>query len=266
MKPLLLTTLVDRRYWDYVDLFTWCAKKSYPEYDVKIFHREEIFPNHPNLGYTTNALRMVMPQELFSEYRYIYITDIDIMILREDPPLLDFHVKDMGHKCFSNSIRNAGNTYQSGGEVWRGNECLSGLHFCSREWFERVEPQAIKWRKYLGENEVWRGFDGRILYLICKEVGFPIPPKRGLIRRHHGIHLGTFRLWRDGLSHCNRIDAKPMTNEQAKQAWAKRVSPEKCRTWRRYMEDPQYQKIVSEIKDPTIRGYVRDLDSYARVH
>jgi hypothetical protein len=38
---LCITTVVDSRYWDWVELFTWCCKKSYPEYDVKILKKEQ---------------------------------------------------------------------------------------------------------------------------------------------------------------------------------------------------------------------------------
>jgi len=263
MNSLCITTLVDKRYWEYVELFTWCCKRAYPEYDVKILKKEELFPGYPDRGYTTNALRFLTGAAPYEGYSFIYITDIDIMILREKPTLLNFHQMDM-RGCFSNSIRGSSNKFSFKNETWTGHESLSGLHFCSREWFDHIEPQAKKYRELLKTAEVGRGFDGHMLYKMCKELGWPIPGKKKLIKRHHGIHLGTFRLWGEGKPLINRPERAgvPMSKDSADSAIRKRVKPWKINRWLKIMADPEYAAIKKRIHNTEILGILKKLEDF----
>ena len=262
MAKLLITTLVDSRYLDYVELFAWCAKRSYPEYSVKVFRKEEVFPGYPDRGYTTNALRMVVPASYYEEFDFIWVTDIDIMILREEPGILEYHAADLEGQCFSNSIRTASGTYSFGKQSWDGTQCLSGLHFFTPRWLTAIEPQAAKYRELLKTAEVGWGFDGRMLFLMCKNLGYKIPGKKPLIKRHHGIHIGTFRLWGEGLQYVNRPGSDPMTKEQADSCIKKRVKDWKVTRWKEYMQDPMYSHIVSRMTNPDVISQVKKLEEY----
>jgi hypothetical protein len=208
---------------------------------------------------------MVMYPKYFSNHKFVYISDADILILRTNPTLIEVHLDDLTGP-FSNSIRNASNIFKCGNDTWNGTECLSGLHFCTKSWFDQVEPLAAKYREFLKTAEVGRGFDGRMLWLMCKKLGFPIPGKKKLIKRHHGIHIGTFRLWDEGKPYINRPGAAPMTKEQAEFCIHKRVKSYHLAKWKEYMRDPEYEAIVGRMHNPEVISYVRKLEAYARLH
>ncbi len=261
MKPLLLTTLVDRRYWDYVELFTWCAKKSYPEYDVKVLRKEDVFPNHPDLGFTTNALRFLVPPQYYDGYQYVYVTDIDMLILREVPPLLEFHLMDMTGP-YSNSLRHESNKFACDEERWNGSQSLTGLHFFHRDWLALVEPLAVVYRKILEQKAVGRGYDGHMLWSMCQQLGLSLPGKKSLVGRHHGIHLGSFRLYRP---HEKAPDSRWALSEREVIAKLnKRVGPW-VSAWNEYREDPQYGAIVGRLgHDTTAYQMLQRLTMYCR--
>jgi len=268
MNKLLITTLIDDRYRDYAELFIWCCHKSYPDYDIKILRKDKVFPDYPDNGYTTNALRMVVPPEHYEGWDYVFITDIDILILRTEPTLLDIRLADMEKDktvCYANSIRTKSSIFTNGTESWNGTQCLSGLHFCTQEWFKRVEPYAKYYRDYLKAAEVGRGFDGRMLYYMVDQLSLPISPKHKLIKRHHGIHIGTFRLWDEGLKYINRPGAEPMTAQQARHAAEKRVDSQKVKIWKQYMADPEYAQIVSRMTNPDVICQVKKLEAFCNV-
>lgn len=255
---LCLTTVVDEYYAAYIPMFVWCAKKAYPDYHVRIYVRgkcppcdgaeiiQDAFAGYPKCGNNTIALRFVLPPEDFKKFDYIYITDIDMMLMKESvcgtgfATLPDFHLAEMQktNLCYSNSIRNS--------KHWKGTESLSGLHFCHRDWFDAVERSVINYRQYLKEVEVRREYDGHMLYNIVKDSGMGLPGKYRLVKRHHGIHLGNFRLF--------KRYGKLKT----------RMPRQKCRTWRSYVADPEFKKICDKAaaRDDLILVQLRKLEAH----
>lgn len=260
----VITTVVDRRYWDYVGLFTWCCNKSYPQYDVKILRKEEYFPEHPDDGYTTNALRFLTGYAPYRGYDHVYITDIDMMILPEKPSLQEFHVTEI-HKysrCYSNSLRNRHHVFECDGESWCGNECMSGLHFCTPEWFDRTMWSQAFYRQELIRKKVGRGYDGRMLYLMARDNGINLPGKHNLLKRHHGIHVGTFRLYNPSDPSINKLERKKNPVRRGLEEINKRISEEKKAIWRSYIRDRKYRDIVSRIKNNEVLNAVNSLERY----
>ncbi len=262
MMKTVITTMTDKRYAFYAELFRWCCKKSYPQYDVIILNKNAVFPGYPDNGYTTNALRFLTGYGPYEGYDNIYITDIDMMILPEIPRLHDFHLREMKNRCYSNSLRNKHHTFELNGETWNGLYSMTGLHFCNKEWFDRVEKSAEKYRKFLKTNIVGRGFDGRILYLMAKENGLGLPEKHKQIKRHHGIHIGTFRLYDKHNPKINELERKNSPVAGGIEAIRKRVDARKCEIWRRYIKDPDYSKIVSRIKSDEVLSMVKKLEAF----
>jgi hypothetical protein len=233
---LCLTTVVDQNYAAWIPLFVACAKKSYPGYDVRIYVRgthqpvenaeivQNAFKEYPDCGNNTIALRFLLPQGEFKNFDYVYITDIDMMIMKESvcgtgfSSLHEFHLKEMEKTglTYSNSIRNS--------KHWKGVESLSGLHFCHRDWFDQIERSAIHFREYLRTVEVRREYDGHMLYLMVKDSGLGMPGKYKLVKRHHGIHMGNFRLF----SRYGKLKA--------------RMGRQKCRAWMSYLGDEKFKK------------------------
>lgn len=254
LKPeVCITTLIDERYAAYAPLFTWCCRKAYPQYAVKLFFRGPaqsisgaeciggIFEDYPNEGPTTTALRFLLPGDYFRDHRYVYITDIDMMIMTENPTLDAFHKEEMRQNklCYSNSLRNP--------DHWRGSESLTGLHFCALEWFSIVRNAAKQYGEFLKKNSVRREYDGWMLYRMTVESGLGLVGKYPLVQRHHGIHLGNFRLFKNHKKLVKRMDV-----------W-------KCMRWMKYMAGPQFAELCSKVQDSTVRNQLAALDKHCEM-
>ena len=258
---LCITTVVDRKYQQYLPLFIYCTKKTYPDYHVKIFLIDElseyvkkalklikmdyelvsgVFEDWARPSqYSPISWRFVIPKEHFEGYHYIYITDIDMMIMPEKVPLLNFHLNEMGETGlnYSNSLRAKSH--------WMGRESLSGLHFCSYGWMNDVEKVMDKYRIMLKNGDVGekREYDGHMLYLMTKESGLRTPPKLPLKKRHHGIHIGTMRLYNDEASLRARINT------------------DMSQKWKTLRKDSVFKKILKIVsQDANLKRYTRRLD------
>ena len=107
---LLITTVVDENYQHFMPLFIYCCKMSYPEYDIKIFTDGTLsfnvaaafklipsgfdivlyyFKDWEHHTYSPISWRFAIDKEEYKGYDYIYVTDIDMMILREKVDLIN---------------------------------------------------------------------------------------------------------------------------------------------------------------------------------
>jgi len=236
-----VTTVVDRNYIDYVPFFKWCMAKSYPDYGVVVLIKENEFGDCIYSGYNTIALRFLTGSKPYAGYDYVYITDIDMMILPEAKPLHKFHLDEMAKTGlpYSNSLRNH--------KHWEGEHSLTGLHFCSIEWFDLVEKEADVYRQIVRSQQVRREYDGWMLYHMCHDSGIGLPGKYPLVVRHHGIHLGNFRLF-----------------EGRKRKLEKRMDKNKCRMWLEYIADPHYREMIDKVTDSAVRRTFNLLEEYCR--
>lgn len=204
---LCITTVVDKNYMAYLPLFVYCVNKAYPEYHVKLFLRDKcdynlnkwrlncelvpLFEDYPRYEYMSIALRFAVDREHYKDFNSVYITDIDMMIMRESKTIEYFHEMERckTQLCYSNSLRNAMH--------YAGSESLTGLHYATTEWFERTNDITAFYRDLLydGILGTYREYDGVMLYRIADKSGCGLPGKYKLTNRHHGIHLGNFRLF-----------------------------------------------------------------------
>jgi len=102
-----IAAFADKEYEWYAPLFLNRAKASYPEYFSVVFVRKgdheidldegivEVDLDYPKNPYTSAALRFVEFEEYLREFDFVLLTDIDILIRREDPCLLNQHVKSL---------------------------------------------------------------------------------------------------------------------------------------------------------------------------
>lgn len=207
MSGLCITTVVDKEYMAYLPAFVYCVNQAYAHYHVRLFLRDpcpydlkgwklaaEIVPmfgDFPRYPYLSIALRFAIGKEFFKEFDYVYVTDIDMMIMPEHRDIEYFHCVEMNQTglCYSNSLRNANH--------YAGSESLTGLHFASREWFERTDDLVCEYRKNMrrGILGIYREYDGCMLYRIAKKCNLGLPGKYRLTNRHHGIHMGNFRIF-----------------------------------------------------------------------
>ncbi len=264
MKKLCISTVVDRKYHGYMPLFVYCCNRAYPEYDIKLFtygdikpHIREalnmqpgtheiisgVFDRYHHTKYAPISWRFVVPPKYYEGYDYVYITDIDMMLVREETKLIDFHVKEMKktQMCYSNSRRN--------GSHWKGKISLTGLHFVDQNWFKRTEKTRKKYAALLKAGDVGkkREYDGHMLWRMVKESKLEVCRKYPLVVRHHGIHLGNFRLF----------------ETMAKRK--KRMGKTKCRVWRRCLKDKKFQAIKELVaRDVTIRTQLNKLREHCK--
>jgi hypothetical protein len=195
MKKMCLTTVVDKGYFCYIPLFIYCAKKAYPEYDIKIFTRGDYEPSRENRGYVvkvlnddysdnvycTAALRFLQGDDTLKDYEYVLNTDIDIMTTKETPDIIEQHVTHMNNNklmCYSN------------GEI---NGAMTGVHFVTKDWWEATRDSRHKiLQEYIKGATPTKGSDERNLSRIVVESGLTVP-SLPILWNFHGLHLGKYR-------------------------------------------------------------------------
>jgi len=234
---LILFVVAEGRYQNYADMWELALEKSYPEYERFILTLD----TNPKLPkYYGACIRYLFDHERFTG-KYLYITDIDMMIVRESPSLLDFHVKELEETglCYSNT--------QRGTEVMGFNR-LTGLHFIKNndEWMQatfniRAQEYGKLCRGEIGQSPI---DDELMLMRIVKDSGLPLPPpRRNLIERHHGLHLGTVR------AHCSK------SHQALRQAISLRVDRTKATAWQEVVGSSEYSKILGKIQKKDRQAY-----------
>ena len=242
MSNLLIYTFATGRYSVYADLWKYCIKNQYPEYDCKVVSDEGFMEKPtPYFGACIRFLDDTFFVELEKEYEYFYITDVDMFILREEPTLLDFHLKEMVEdgQCFSNARRGPGEP--------QGVNRLTGLHFMHKSWFDATRDARMKYLGKLLRGEIGHVSidDELILAKIVTESGLKLPPQRDLIARHHGIHLGTVRdksMWKGNNASI----------EERRRAFITRMpksSRNRAQKWQRLTETQEYRLIINKINN-----------------
>lgn len=262
---LLISTVVDEKYQYYIPLFVLCLARDYPKYDIKIFTHGKIsanvkealkvaggncmlvkgvFDGWIKYKYSPISWRFLVPPKHYKGYDYVYITDIDMMIIKEKVGLLKFHKMEMKTTglCYSNSLRNA--------KHWKGTRSLTGLHFFNRAWPKKTEKARKYYAKLVksGARGEKREYDGSLLYKMAKKSGLGIPGKKPLVKRHHGIHLGgNYRLF------------------SSKYKIAKRINRQKCKKWIKLKATDEFKKIYELVSvDPMVKKQLKWLDAHCK--
>ena len=240
MKDLLIITAANYWYTEYQNLWEYCIKKAYPEYDSHCY----IAPQTSAPFYAACYRLLIDP----GKYKYVYMTDIDMMILREERSLLEFHLNEMKDTglCYSNTMRR--------GEP-EAKERLTGLHFATREWYDKTCETRKKYLHMLNNGEIGnnRFDDEKMLMQICKNADLGLPGQRGqMVIRHHGIHLGTLRAYQNHSR--NTMETQLLM----------RVSKKQAIQWLEFYKDSEFLKIIKNIKERQIRIQLDRLYSFCR--
>lgn len=245
MKKLLIYTVASGHYLDYTALWEYCIAHSYPEYDF-----ESLEIKDPKTLYFAACYRLL--HQPTTQHDYVYITDVDMMILREESPsLLEFHLGEMENEglCYSNSPRK---------KEYLGPQRLTGLHFASKEWYEKTIQERSSYLRLLSEGKFGENAidDELMLMLICKNAGLSIPITKQLASRHHGIHLGTLRHYQ------YKRHSKNTRNQQL----GLRISPKQAEQWLNFYNDKEFVKIVNAVskKNREIKLELQRLYSFCR--
>lgn len=244
---ILIFTVFDEAYSDYKEMWEWVISRSYPEHFAGAIFIERT-EQQPYIAackrFTTN------PNILYPHLGEIdvYVTDIDMMILRESPTIEEFHREEISREgnCYSNSPRN--------NDEPESRERLTGLHYVTPEWYRKTFDARDRYLTLIDDSWIGKGRydDEKMLFNICNESGLKIPPKKPLQKRHHGIHLGTFR---------NYVMYGP---QRLRSELRTRISPHQARQWNEITEEKEYKRILSNIKNPVIKKEFEFLETFCR--
>ena len=164
-----------------------------PNFELVENYLIQIFNQFKTNTQLLRTYRWLIPKKEFQEFIYVYIGDIDFLIIREEPSHLDFHIKHSKiiHLPYSNIIRKKKNR-------------LSGLHFfCVEKYFEKLEEQInfyfenpyriLSFFSQIKKKSGKSLYNEEFLYWLIKEgIGFA-NIKQYPYRPHHGFHLGCLR-------------------------------------------------------------------------
>jgi MoaA/NifB/PqqE/SkfB family radical SAM enzyme len=209
---LLIYTICDKGYEWYIPLFARSMTLANPKQNVEIsvvngaddkvlsLVENDCIKVVPFDGksrpgsYTTASLRFLIPpkQRAFTHY---LITDIDMMFMPENSTIIDQHCNHMeknGTICYENWIS----------EYIGGDPRMPGVHFVTQEWFERTDyVRANELNTLLKNGAKDYYYDEVMLGRIVRDSGLPLPPQVAKLWRHHGIHLGDWRINMDRKGH-----------------------------------------------------------------
>ncbi len=202
-----ITTMVSEEYQWYIPLFIDRIRKEYPEYSVKVILRgkndlighselwNRIEPYiyidkddpHPTDGLFTAAYRFLAGQTYYMDYDYILMTDVDILVKRESPGILEKHLEAMKIRKLTYY-----NNYVIDDRL--GKKMMPGVHFMSRAWWEKTTGiRKLFLKNLLESEEIQKGADEKLLYWIVLESGVEISDVKYDLFANHGIHLGEYR-------------------------------------------------------------------------
>lgn len=243
----VITTVVDQKFQHYIPLWVYCIFAAYPEYHVKVWLSDEPTPmllkgiqplwrmgalelvegefkryeHHPPrfAAWLRYLLFTHNRYHYWRQYDWVYITDADLMMVRQEPPL---HVQHQRHMDtlglpYSNMLRDP---------MRFADKHLTGLHFCSQEFIKLIMPKCTEYDGLFRVNGggVLDGkpiiYDERLLYQIVRDAGMGMPPhlndddleaensanyRSAHFRPWHGINIG--RAMSPGFSSENFVRA-----------------------------------------------------------
>jgi hypothetical protein len=279
---LCISTYVFGTYTKYIPFYVYSILKSYPDYHVKLFIDKELslsekkcltliknelsdnfsihenfFPEYDFLnnihinGGGKTILRWLIPENMFDGYDYIYIGDVDFLIIREEPNLLESHLShcERIQLPFSNKIRSI---FDIDNDIDR----LTGLHFIIKKpYYEKIGPTIsyLKDRNKLIEFLSGLKFDEQFLYYLVKQsFNFDNLRNHDAFRPHHGIHLGLGR----GKRSPSRV-LKELNNAEKYES-LRLDDARDC--LRFYLQDYLFQKLLQILPEASIFNICDALD------
>jgi MoaA/NifB/PqqE/SkfB family radical SAM enzyme len=213
-NTMCIAAIADERYRMYVPLFLYCATKSYPEYDIKIFttyhdHEEVKKLVDRSVGYgvydscivksenvaarysstpaVSAAMRFVEFEDELSYYDNVLWTDIDMMLF-PDGDLIKKHRDQM---------KEDGTEYYESFMPLSQEQRVCAVIFLVKEWWGKTKQargDASKWLSNSTSTDAT--IDEEMLFRIITQSGLTLPPRAFRKHRHHGNHFGDWRLWK----------------------------------------------------------------------
>ena len=219
VEKICISVVVNRNYEKYIPYFIYFITKSYPNYFIKILFLESLsiktkelidvignplvsieenfFKGFPKDNQQLKSIRWITPKDVFSDFDYVYIGDVDILICEENPTLHNIHITHLKNNnlSYSNSIRPK-------------QKRLTGLHFFKvKEYYEKMSNIIKEYTTKLKNRKIslsQRYRNEHLLYdIVNKGVG-SLPQDKFRIDidgsgPHHGLHLGIWRGYKSKL-------------------------------------------------------------------
>jgi len=255
---VLITTLASGWYKKLAPLFEYTARKYNPGCDVKVFYREDLFPDYPNNA--TATLRFLMPNKYFEGYDYVFITDVDFLFLKHSPSMVEYHldvIKRTGlpYSAYRGRIKKGSRV------IWDGKFTrIAGGHvFVSRKWLEQTAPIRAKILSKVRDGVDRRVRDEIVLYRIMRASGINTPALRrhlydGVMfdKEYRNLHLGDFR---------DCFAKKRWSKKKRMRAWY--FTDNSVKKYKKLCMDAKFLSLVTEArKDEHIDEMFHNLNYY----
>lgn len=216
MEKVCFTSFVYGWYQDFIPLFVYSTLLSYPQHFVRVFLYEKLSDgNKRSLNLIRNqisnsfevkdcftelddfnlphkaAYRFVMGRQYFPEFEYIYISDIDFIVLNEH-----------NNNFYDPYVEHCNQTGLPFSNYWNydwGKYRVTGLHFIIKTPYFNVMDKWINimkgqnsFRTQCRHNELNPSYDEEMLYYMLVHE-FDLRPLIYYGRKYPGIHLAYFR-------------------------------------------------------------------------
>ena len=255
-------------------MFVYSARRANPEAEIKIFYRgsvppeikelcdcefiENVFANYPESGYTTNALRFLVPPEHFTT-KYVYFTDIDFIMFRHSVSLYEYF-RGVMRRTKQLHAGHRGPLKVTKGEPFKRFEggstrIAAGAFFCSTELIKTFNRTKYL-RRVKDLKCTYRSFDEIMLYDFLVKADQEIPELKGAFLdsktydiTYRDIHLGDFKFtkrWKN----TKRMKKKFLTDMNIME-------------YIKLERDPEWQKVKEfGFQDRHIKMYFNALDKH----
>lgn len=210
-ESMVWSTYVYGWYQGFIPMYAFSILRAYPTHFVRLFVREPLEPDVsraldivreysdrvevlssviPNLPGECRGYRWLLRRTHYRPFAYAFNGDVDFVIIRETPTLLEWHLRQaqLLSKPYSNVVR------QMGGR-------LAGCHFMIVEpYFDHVDPVLDDLLREQSVEVLSRhdndAADEQLLYETVKRalgVLEPHEPRPAKSQRNGGFHVGTVR-------------------------------------------------------------------------
>lgn len=241
-KKLCIAVYVFGVYTKYIPFYIYSILRAYPNYFVKVFCNEtiteserkaltlikgklsdhfEVLENYGNeynylnqtnmIGGGQIAMRWLLPERFFSEFDYVYIGDVDFLIFREDPSLLEFHIDNCNRLDlpFSNAVRVKNGLIE---------KRLTGLHFyATKPYYNALNDRIHKLlfdKKLLFDEINKHERNEHFLFNLVKDaIEFDPEVLSFSPRPWHGLHLGVSRNQKDKITYETFLTIEALNKE-----------------------------------------------------
>lgn len=237
MRDLCISTYTYGWYQDFIPLYIYSILFSFPQHHVKIFTKEPLSQNNinslnaikdqlsSNFEIVENyngvdctyikhfaAVRYFIPRHEFEGFKYVYMGDVDMIVIDEYNDDFTKYYLDHCTKTglpFSNEVTDDNNKMRT-----------TGLHFMILDpYYDKMEPfirEVVEGRNAFANSKIDSfSYDEEVLYDMVNRA-FDLTPLQGYRRPHHGVHLGYVRDRPIGHSYARKTRLKIWERERKK--------------------------------------------------